>query len=234
MFALYWRKIGIGCLLMLPLIVNAQLNVTEYENRFSMKPYHFGISLAYNTSDFKINFSDRFIYHDSILQCTSSRGPGFNLGIISNLRIGKYFDLRFIPSLSFAEKNLDYTYHDDQISTQTTESIYVDFPFDIKFKSAAYKDMKVYIIGGAKYSYDLGSNAKARNAEGLVKVKAHDLAVDYGFGFEFYFPYFIFSPEIKLSNGIFNLLAPDPNLQESAILDGLFSRTILISIHIEG
>ena len=218
----------------MPFLSKAQFNVREYENRFSIKPYHFGISVAFNSSDFKITLSDQFILHDSILVVESTPGPGFNLGIISNLRIGKYFDLRFIPTLSFAEKNLDYTYRDASTGSQTVESIYLEFPFDVKFKSEAYKEMKVYVIGGVKYSYDLGSNADARNADELVKIKANDVSVDYGLGLEFYFPYFIFSPEIKISNGIFNLHKVDPNLQESVIMDKLFSRTLLFSLHIEG
>jgi len=68
----------------------------------------------------------------------------------------------------------------------------------------------------------------------LVKINANDLAINCGFGFEIYFPYFIFSPEIKLSNGILNLHATDPLLQESYVMDKLFSRTLLFTIHIEG
>jgi hypothetical protein len=217
-----------------PLLTKAQMNAQEYEARFSLNPYHFGIGISYNTSDFRITQSDQFINHDSVMVVESTNGPGFNLGIVTNLRMGKYFDLRFVPSLSFAEKKLNYTYRDEGTSFQTLESLYLDLPFDIKFKSAAYKDMKVYVLGGVKYAYDFSSNADARNAEGLVKIKASDLAINCGFGFEFYFPYFIFSPEIKLSNGIVNLHNADPLLQESYVMDKLFSRTLLFTIHIEG
>jgi len=234
MFVVHWRKVTAFVLLMLPLCLLAQMHVQEYENRFSIKPYHFGISLAYNSSDFKVTFADDFIGHDSVMQVTSSTGPGFNLGIISNLRLGKYFDLRFVPSLSFAEKNLDYTYRNESTSTQTIESLYLLMPFDMKFKSAAYKDMKVYVLGGVQYTYDFASNAEARNADGLVKVIASDVAWNCGFGFEFYFPYFIFAPEIKLSTGIFNIHSLDPLLQESYVMDKLISRSLLFTINIEG
>lgn len=234
MFALQWRKVIVLLTIAMPLALFSQMHVQEYENRFSIKPYHFGISLAYNSSDFKVSFADTFIGHDSVMQVTSSTGPGFNLGIISNLRIGKYFDLRFVPSLSFAEKNLDYTYRNESISTQTIESLYLLMPFDVKFKSAAYKDMKVFVLGGVQYTYDFSSNAEARNAEGLVKIMPSDIAVNCGFGFEFYFPYFILAPEIKLSNGIINVHALDPVLQESNVMDKLRSRTLLFCINIEG
>jgi hypothetical protein len=218
----------------LPSVVRGQFTVREYENRFSLKPYHFGITLGFNQSNFIVRQSQDFLYNDSVYVIESTKGPGFNLGIISNLRITDHFDLRFIPSLSFSEKNLNYTLFDATQPQQVIESIYFDFPFDLKFKSDSYKDMKIYVIGGIKYAYDLQSNAKARNAEELVKIRAHDVAVNYGFGFEFYFPYFIFCPELKLSNGMVDLHSPDENLIYSRVIDKLFSRTLLVSIHLEG
>ena len=234
MFAVHWRKIIVVLCVMSPLLMQAQFTVREYENRFSVKPYHFGIALSYNTSDYRIRFSDEFVNHDSILVVQSTNGPGFNMGIISNLRIGDYFDLRFIPSLSFTAKSLDYTYRDETQSSQTIESTLIEFPFGVKFKSAAYKDMKVYVLGGVKYSYDLSSNANARNADGLVKIKPSDISIDGGIGFEFYFPYFIFCPEVKLSRGIINVQSLDPNLQESSVMQKLFTRSLLFSFNIEG
>ncbi len=234
LLAIHSGKVIICLLLLNSLHMSAQFTVKEYENRYSLKPYHFGITLAYNTSHFKINYHDDFLHSDSILVAEGINGPGFNLGIISNLRLDKHFDLRFIPSLSFAEKSIDYILFDESVKKQSIESIYFEFPLDMKFKSDSYRDMKIYLMGGMKYSYDLSSNAKARNAEDIVKVSAHDVSIDYGFGFEFYFPYFIFSPELKLSNGIFDLHSRDPNLIYSRSIDKLFSRTILISIHLEG
>lgn len=234
MLSLYGRKIIIIIAFLSPLAASAQFTVREYENRYSLKPYHFGITLAYNTSSLKITHTDDFLYNDSIRVVESVRGPGFNLGIVSNLRLSDNFDLRFIPSLSFAEKDLNYILFDEKKPVQTIEQIYFDFPFDIKFKSNAYGDMKIYLISGIKYSYDLSSNAKARNAEDLVKLSPHDVSVDYGFGFEFYFPYFIFSPELKLSNGLIDIHESDNNLIYSRVMDKLYSRTLLISIHLEG
>lgn len=234
MLSLHCRKIIFSLFFVIPFVANGQFTVREYENRFSLKPYHFGITLGFNSSHFKIYKSEDFLYNDSVSVINSSNGPGFNLGIISNLRLTDHLDLRFIPSLSFAEKHLDYTLYDATTPFQNLEAIYFDFPLDLKFKSDSYKDMKVYVIGGIKYAFDLQSNAKARNAEDLVKINAHDISVDYGFGFEFYFPYFIFCPELKLSQGFINLHSLDENLIYSRTIDKLFSRTLLISIHLEG
>ena len=221
-------------LLLLPLDSFGQFNVREYENRFSRKPYHFGIGLGYNSSHFRVKYDNSFIYNDTLLTADAINGPGFNLGIVSNLRLGDNLDLRFIPGIAFAEKTIEYAQTDQTIAQQRIESIYFNFPFSLKFKTDAYKDMKVYVLAGSTYSYDLTSNAKARNAEDIVKINAHDLSLDYGFGFGFYFPYFIFAPGLKIMNGSLNLHARDPNLIYSNSLDRLFARTILFTIHLEG
>lgn len=57
---------------------------------------------------------------------------------------------------------------------------------------------------------------------------------EFGIGFSFYFPSFIFSPEIKISNGLRNLHARDEALRFSNVFDKIQSRMIVFSIHLEG
>lgn len=214
--------------------LSAQLNASEFDLKYSKKPYHFGIALGYNISDFKIQHSDAFIGNDSIYTARSVRGPGFNLGIISNLRLSKRTDLRFIPSLVFAEKRLEYDMLEDQQQSKTIESIFMAFPLSLKIKSDPHRDFRMYAIGGLNYTYDLASNAEARNAEDQVKIRRHDLSAEMGLGMEFYFPYFIFSPEVKFSHGLFNVHSRDTNLQFSDVLQNLLSRAITFTVHFEG
>jgi hypothetical protein len=232
-FSLF-RSFGLILLAMLPLASNAQLNAAEFDLKHTRKPYHFGIALGYNVSDFKIRHAESFLNHDSINVVQSSTGPGFNLGIVSNLRMGKHFDLRLIPSLVFAEKRLDYQLIENGETSKTIESIFLSFPMLVKYKSDPYKDFRMYVIGGAKYTYDLASNAKARNAEDQVKVLRHDISAELGFGMEFYFPYFIFSPEVRFSHGLRDVHSLDPNLQFSDVLGRLLSRAITFTLHFEG
>jgi hypothetical protein len=82
--------------------------------------------------------------------------------------------------------------------------------------------------------YDLASNARAKRAEELVKLKKLDLGVEAGIGFNFYFPVFILSPEIKISNGITNSHSRDPNLKFSNTIDQLNSRMVVFSLIFEG
>jgi len=90
------------------------------------------------------------------------------------------------------------------------------------------------MLGGAFTQMDLAANARARRAEDLVKLEGSDYGVEIGMGFNFYFPSFILSPEIKVSNGLRNLHSRDENLKYSNVIDRIQSRMIVFSIHLEG
>ena len=230
-----WGKVSaLAMLLMLSRTMDAQFNAYNFDQKYSNSTMHFGILMGYNRSEFRIKPSAQFQLSDSIAGIQSTRAPGFNLGIISNLRLGNNFDLRFLPSMTFADRSLNYPMFSDTTLNQSIESINVDLPLLIKFKSQPYKDMRLYVLGGIKYSYDLASNAKARNAENIVKIGRSDLAAEYGIGVEFYFQYFIFAPEIRISQGLINVHARDNHLQFSRVIVKLLTRSIVIVFNFEG
>ena len=94
--------------MLLPFVGNAQFNQGSNINYrdFQQKPYYFGITLGVNRSDFRIYHSKDFISSDSFARAESVTGPGINLGIVSNLRVGEYFDFRFLPTLSIIERTI--------------------------------------------------------------------------------------------------------------------------------
>lgn len=207
------------------------MNMEEHD----AKPYYFGITLAGNNSNFKLLQDEIFLKQDSIMVAEPLKTFGFNLGLLGNLRLSENFDLRFNPQLLFASKNLYYKENYPQReTTKNIESILLSFPLQVKFKSDRIGNMRVYTIGGLKYDYDLASNARARRAEDLVKIRKSDFGYEFGAGFEFYFPSFIFSPEFKISNGIGNVHVKDEHLRYSNVIDKLQSHMIVFSIHLEG
>ena len=203
---------------------------------FQNKPYYFGITLGYNQSSFRLYNSDDFILNDSIRVLNAVNGPGLNLGIITNLKIGEYFDFRFIPSFSFAERNLQYTSTQENRPDEirTIESVFLEMPFILRYKSAPFNDIRLYALTGIKYTFDVASNSRTRQAESLVKISPTDYALEFGVGIQMFFPYFIFSPEIKISQGITNSLIYDDDLLQSRVIDQILSRTFTLSFHFEG
>jgi opacity protein-like surface antigen len=202
---------------------------------FQQKPYYFGITLGYNTSTFRPFQSRDFLRSDSIQVVEGLSGPGFNLGIVTNLKIGEYFDFRFLPTLSFAERNLTYDRRTQlNASTRTISSVFVELPFHLRYKSAPFQDKRVFVIAGLKYGFDVASDSRTKQAESLVKISPNDFSLEYGAGVQFFFPFFIFSPEFKISHGIGNSLIYNNNLEESTVLEKVLSRTFTISLHFEG
>ncbi len=239
LFNLYRTKglILSGLFILLACSLSAQYiskrNYNYYD--FQKKPYYFGITLGTNFSGYKLNHSKKFILNDSISIAESNLTPGFTVLMIANVKIGEYFDFRFTPGFSFSERNLLYRQSiNDASSRKRFESVFFDAPFLIRYKSLPYKDKRMFVVGGLKYSYDIANNSNSRRADEIVKISPHDFQVEGGVGMQFFFDYFIFSPELKISQGIGNTLIYNENLIEASVLEKLLSRVFTISFHFEG
>ncbi len=203
------------------------------------KPYYFGITLGMNIARFQSELHPHFLEQDSILVAEPLNAGGFALGLLATARLNHRFEARFNPQLMFTERSIYYrlNFSDRDFGTELTkpvESVIVTFPVQIKFRSDRINNFRVYMLGGGKLDYDLASNARARKAEDMVKIDKIDYGIEAGVGFNFYFRSFIFSPEVKVSNGLRNLHARDERLKYSSVLDRLQSRMIVFSIHLEG
>jgi hypothetical protein len=210
-------------------------NMPEHET----KPYYFGITLSYNSAHFKAAPSPRMKAYDSVLLANTKSVGGFGLGLLATVRLMPHFELRFNPQLIFATRDIVYNiqypvYPEDSSSIKQVQSSLLSFPLDLKFLSDRIRNFRVYTFVGVKYDFDLASNSANRKVENLVKVKPSDLGLDFGAGLNFYFPSFIFSPEIRFSNGFGNILSQDPTNKYSNVIDQLKSRMVMFCIHLEG
>ena len=214
----------------------AQLRDNVNQEDHDSKPFHFGINLGYNQSHFNFTHHPRFLEYDSIMDVESVNNSGVNLAWLVNLRMSNHFDLRMHPlDLTFSEKVFLYKekYTPDTLATKKVQSITISFPVNIAFSSDRIGNLKVYTFAGGKFDYDLASNAKAQKAEELIKLKRTDLSAELGLGFHIYFPFFVLSPEIKLSSGLVNLHLRDENLRYSNVIDKINSKMITFSLTVE-
>jgi len=214
------------------------LNLPNYDRQ----RIHFGFILGVNSLNFISHPIDDLRDLDSVYAITPKSGTGFSLGIVSNLHITQYFDLRFLPTLSFGERSLMYTINYPGLSStgdsvltkkKTTESTLLEFPLLLKYKSARHGNFRTYVIGGLKPVIDIASQDKVDDkGEKRLKLKKNDLNYEIGVGFDFYSQYFKFTPEFKLSYGLKNLLVQENNVY-TAPLDRLTSRAWYISFTFE-
>lgn len=203
------------------------------------KPIYFGITVGINLARFQTSLHPRFMQYDSVFVAEPANAGGLALGLLATTRISDRFQLRFNPQLMFMERNIFYKLKYPDIDNQTevvkkVESIIMTFPVQLKFQSDRIGNFRVYTLAGFKADIDMASNARAKRAEDLVKLQKFDYGPEFGIGFNFFFDSFIFSPEIKISNGMRNLHARDKDLIYSSVFDRIQSRMIVFSIHLEG
>ena len=225
-------------LIFIPINIYAQKhpklqNLPRYDN----KKIHFGFTLGINNMDFKIKQESDTENYDSLYVLEAQKQKGFNLGIVSNLRLGKAFDLRFLPRLVFAERIIEYSFKDKNrkiyMESKPIESTFVDFPILIKYKSNRYNNLRTYLLSGIKYGIDIASQKDIDDeGEKIVKLKKNDIAIEIGFGMDFYLEYFKFSPQIKLSFGILDLLSDDETIYTKSV-DKLTTNSWLLSFTFE-
>lgn len=225
-------------ILLLPALSRGQMN-NEPQNlpKYDHQPIHFGFTLGINSSNFVIDRVGDLKIQDTIYTVEPETVSGLNLGIVSNLRIAENFDLRFIPTLSFGQRNLNYNFiYSDTASAFTQkkiESTYLEFPIHLKFKSERVNNYRVYVLGGVKYSIDMVSQAKVNNKDkDLIKLRRYDYGYEIGFGFDFYLTYFKFSPEIKMYTGQNNLIIHE-NTRFANPIDALYAKTFVVSFLFE-
>lgn len=219
----------------------AQLRDSWNLENHDEKRYYFGIVLGYNSSHYNITHHPYFLANDTIMTVNSENSGRVHLGILVNWQASKRFDVRFYPlNLIFTEKKLVYTQKypnqgDNELTQlRKVEGITLSFPLQVRLKSDRINNFRVYSLAGVKFDYDLASNAGARNADDFVKVKKGDFGVEAGVGFQFFFKYFIFSPEIKVSQGLTDVHVRDESLKYSAAIDQMRSRMIMFSLQFEG
>ncbi len=214
------------------------LNLPKFEHRFM----HFGFLLGINSANFRlIRFPPTVYGSDTLLVLEPTSTTGFNLGIISEMHLGEYFGIRFTPNLAFSQRILTYTFETfDGIKKyeKNIESTLINFPLNLKIKSQRLNNFGAYIIGGVSYSYDLASDASAKNNSTnlndiFLKLGPHDFMGDLGFGTDFYLEYFKFGLELKMSYGLNDIQIRENNAFSNPI-DMLKTKMFLLSFTFEG
>jgi len=232
------KRIVLFLFILLPVSLSAQRKGHENYNfnSFNRKSYYFGIALAYKNSNFTLEKTDRFILNDSFRIAETVRGSGITASVIANFKIGDHFDIRLLPSISLINREFEFTpvQSGSFVQTSNIESVLAEIPVLLRYKSDPYRDKRLFVIGGFKYGYDVASNSKINRRRQLIRLSPHDFSLELGAGIQFFLPYIIFSPEIKFSQGIDNVLIYNNQLEKAKILEKVFTQSFTITLNFEG
>jgi len=238
------------CIIVIP--AQAQRRTVRYLANYENEPYHFGFLLAYNQMMYTIKTVEGYQHNPIspsewpnangqynpattqylyVYNVETQQSPGFTVGIIGSKRLSRYFDLRFIPSLSFSERRLNYDILVKENSGATSMryitkpifTTFVEFPLNFKYRSKRYNNIGAYLLAGVNPKIDLSSQKKNKvsiNGQSFINnlvTKHFDCAAEIGVGFDIYNQWFRMGVELKMSYGMLNIMKGDAFLYTKPI-----------------
>jgi hypothetical protein len=198
---------------------------------------YFGYYLGFNSFDFKFDYNEVALGDYGVPQDIQvKKTTGFNVGVVADVRLQEYLNLRFEPGLYYTKRDLYFPGVGDLEKDYLREvsSTYIHFPLLLKFSALRTGNIRPFLVGGFSTTLNLSSNSKSKddNYEGKFRVKPWTAAYELGFGIDIFSEYFIFSPSIRGMFGITDELIRDNPGQPSGYtdnIDSMKSRAILIN-----
>lgn len=204
------------------------LNIENKDKKFLNYGYYLGI----NQYDFK------FDYKNNTEDILVDKSLGFTVGLIGELRINEFLDVRLEPGLAYTARTLGFPgFTEEKDAIREVKSTYINFPVLLKASTKRLGNFKPFLIGGVSASLNLGSNETAidDNASGTFRMTKWVYNYELGFGIDFYLEYFKFSPSIRGVFAITDELVPDndPNSPWTSNIGALRSRGLFINFTFE-
>lgn len=216
----------------------------QHLQNFDKKRLHYGYFFGFNNFGYHIEYDKNYssARFNNLPNIELEKNLGFNVGLIGDLRINRFFNLRLEPGLYYSQRNLIYPEAtpglvNEQDLLREVKSTYIHVPLLIKLNAERINNWKPYLTGGVSTSFNLSSNEKNTddNATNIFRVNTQTFHYEVGVGIDFYLVYFKFSPSIR---GIFsfqNELIQDsnPNSPWTSNIINLISRGVVINLTFE-
>ena len=188
--------------------------VTKNNPNYDERKLSYGFLIGLHSTAYQIKYADKFVTQDldTVYSIEPGWSPGFSLGFIVNYRLTDLLDFRITPKVAFYEHKLRYRYTDETPTEEKlVETTMVELPFLLKYKSERRGNIRMYMIGGAKAGLEASGKKDVENRSSNLGVTSMNLSLEAGFGFDLYYPLFKFSPELRFSRGIVNILENTAN-----------------------
>ncbi|WP_192347706.1 outer membrane beta-barrel protein [Algoriphagus sp. Y33] len=188
------------------------------------KTFSYGFFLAAHNSTYQMKYSDLYFDDNASSDVRSIQPkytPGFSLGFLGMLQFHDQLILLFTPKVGFYEYKTEVTYFNEDVDPSliitdgsnelsqggvqvySSEATMVELPLLLKYRSVRFNNTRMYWLGGASYQFRTKSQDEA-NVDDIV-MTGRDVSLEAGMGFEIYFKYFKFAPEIRFSHGLMNV-----------------------------
>ena len=201
-----------------------------------LKWLHLGFHVGIHSQDLLLTHTGVMTNGETWFAEIPSYSPGFSVGVIGDMYMNPYFNLRFTPSIHFGDKKFKFREQatGEEFITNVRSS-YLNFPLDVKYTALRLNNYRPYLMAGIAPTYDFSVKK-----QGALLVKPFDCYVEVGLGCDFYLPYFKLIPELKFCFGLANLIKKDrKDLTDQSLLkftqsvDKITSRMIVLTFYFE-
>lgn len=218
-----------------PFESNAQINGTLNLPNFDNQKVHYGFLMGLSVSRFGLKYSDAFVDlpFDTLHSIVPRGAVGFKLGFVVDLHLFDILDVRANPTVGFNQLILDYRFTDGETQEELADPTYVELPILLKYKSIRRVNRRMYVLAGLNPAIRASGSKDREGRENRLLLSKFNLSLELGAGFDLYQPLFKFSPEVRYSLGVVNVLDDEQN-DFSSGLDRLSLHTITFYITFEG
>lgn len=210
---------------------SVDINLPDYEKR----KIQYGFFLGSHVSTYSLRYSEEFTSPEmyNLHSIVPANNAGLSIGFHANLHLLQYLDVRQMVKFGFYQQRVIYNYIDEGEHSEFVEPVFVEFPLLLKYKSTRRKNSRMYVIGGINPSFEATGRTDVQEGDPRLLTNRLNLAIEYGVGMDVFFPLFKFSPELRFSHGLVNMLSPTRNIYSQGI-DRLTTHSVSFYILFEG
>jgi len=181
----------------------AQNKTVQNQLQSDNKRIHFGFTLGADFMNLGVRQSNAIAPDGNIYSMSvNNYSPGFTVGVISDLRLCEYLNLRFVPVVHFGDIKTTFIDQNQNLAKEyTLKTTIVDFPIYLKYRAKRINNYRPYVLLGGGFDYQVG-----RQKGEVLLLKPADINIQFGVGCDFYLPYFKFAPELKFCIGMLDVL----------------------------
>lgn len=167
--------------------------------------------------------------------------PSFGVGLVADLRINEFLNIRFHPGVAFVERDIRFPFSEETLSKPLVErnikSNYVRLPIGIKLNTRRIRNTRPYVMGSMSYNHNITSDEThpEDNESGTFRMKRSVYAWEFAIGTDIYLPYFKFTPSVHGVFALNNELVPDsnPNSEFTRYIASMKSRGVFLRFTFE-
>lgn len=208
LFTLLW-------VMLLALSAHSQTRVVENRPYCDLRQFHFGVLVGTHLQDIEmLNVGPQQIeqedgsYVEKLISCDQDRwDPGFNVGVLGELRLNTNFQFRIAPTMYFGNRHITFFNHTDeklQEEHQDLKTAYIASALELIFAAPRFNNHRPYVMVGLNPMINLSGKDND-----FIKLKRYDVFAEFGIGCDFYLPFFKLRPELKFMYSLTNSLDTD-------------------------